>query len=107
MQYTQQAHLDELERIKLQIVKRYQPQQVILFGSLARGVIHKDSDIDLCIIIDTKDKRQIARDILLYVDSDKPFDVIVYTPEEWSRYQTDPASMAYSLCKEGKVIYYD
>lgn len=43
----------EIENIKLEIIERLKPlniNQVILFGSYAYGVPHKDSDIDLYVV---------------------------------------------------------
>jgi len=42
----------KLNNIISQIRDKYKPEQIILFGSLARGEFNKDSDIDLLIIKD-------------------------------------------------------
>jgi len=97
--------MQELDSIKEQIVSNYQPDKIILFGSLARGVVHKNSDIDLCVIKDTIDKRKLQRDISMHVDSNKPFDIIVYTPKEWDDLSLDKSRIAYIVSKEGKTIY--
>src|SRR5262245_65964754 len=46
---TTQAHIDRMVK---RIVKRFQPEQVILFGSHARGDAGPDSDVDLLIVMD-------------------------------------------------------
>lgn len=95
---------NELEKIIRQIAKRYQPKSMILFGSLARGVIHENSDIDLCIVIDTENKRKLAADMYLQVESEVPFDLIIYTPEEWKKHISNTSSFAYHILKEGRVL---
>lgn len=35
------------------IIKKYKPEKIILFGSLATGKVHEWSDIDLAIIKET------------------------------------------------------
>jgi len=40
----------KLNNIISQIRDKYKPEQIILFGSLARGEFNKDSDIDLLIM---------------------------------------------------------
>ena len=50
----------ELERIITLLKTEYDPEKIILFGSLATGNIHEWSDIDLFIIKET-DKRPIDR----------------------------------------------
>lgn len=72
----------EIENIKKQIMDQYHPSDIILFGSCAKGAIHKGSDIDLCVILETADKRQTIRNMLLDVNYDIDLDIVVYTPPE-------------------------
>jgi len=44
----------EIKNITDQIVKKYKPQKIILFGSAARGEFGPDSDLDFLIIKDDK-----------------------------------------------------
>ena len=48
---------NEVDYIKNQIVEKYSPEKIILFGSVAKGIFRDSSDIDLCIIKDTNNKR--------------------------------------------------
>lgn len=34
------------------VVEKYHPLKIVLFGSYARGDYHKDSDIDIAVIVD-------------------------------------------------------
>lgn len=92
---------NEIEKIKKQIIDKYHPADIILFGSCAKGLIRKGSDIDLCIVMDTSDKRQTVRDMLLEVDYDIDLDIVVYTPLEWSKYKDDNATMAGVIHRTG------
>lgn len=40
----------ELEKVTQQIIEKYRPDKIILFGSAARGDWNSDSDADLLII---------------------------------------------------------
>lgn len=51
---------EALERIVHTLVTEYQPEKIILFGSMATGDVGEWSDIDLAIIKDTP-KRFIER----------------------------------------------
>lgn len=97
--------MEELERIKNQIVKLYSPSKIILFGSLAKKCIKASSDIDICVIIDTDDKRALARDIYLNVEEKIPVDIVIYTNEEWELYHENTSSFLYNICKRGEIIY--
>ena len=91
----------EIENIKKQIMDQYHPSDIILFGSCAKGAIHKGSDIDLCVILETVDKRQTIRNMLLDVNYDIDLDIVVYTPAEWSKYKDDNATMAGVIHRTG------
>ena len=73
----------ELKRITEVIIREYKPQQMILFGSLARGATHEWSDIDLAIVKDTS-RRFIDRigDVFWLVRPKLALNVVVYTPQE-------------------------
>lgn len=53
----------ELDNIKNQIVNKFNPKEIVLFGSLAKGTFRSNSDIDLCIIKDTDNKRDLITKI--------------------------------------------
>lgn len=92
---------NEIEKIKKQVIDRYHPSDIILFGSCAKGRVRKGSDIDLCVIVETRDKRQTVRDMLLEVEYDVDLDIVVYTPSEWSKYKGDNATMAGVIHRTG------
>ncbi len=90
-----------VENLTQQLIERYNPIDIFLFGSYAKGVISKHSDVDLCLIIDTDDKRRLIYNILLNIESEIDFDIVIYTQEEWERYKTDPSSFGYIVFKSG------
>ncbi|MCM8900641.1 nucleotidyltransferase domain-containing protein [Caldicoprobacter algeriensis] len=92
---------DEIEKIKNQIVNKYNPDDIILFGSCAKGLVKRDSDIDICVILDTPDKRQTLREMLVDIEYDVDLDIVIYTPSEWSRYKDDRASFANIIKRTG------
>ena len=96
---------EEINNIKNQIVKKYDPKGIILFGSLAKGIFKINSDIDLCIIKDTDDKRKLLTDMYVCVESEIPFDLVLYTDEEWSKCISDKSSFAYIINNTGVKIY--
>lgn len=84
----------EIENIKKQIISRYNPIDIIIFGSCAKGRVSKSSDIDLCIIMNTKNKREVVCDMLLNIEYNVDLDIVVYTPEEWEYYKNDKTTFA-------------
>jgi predicted nucleotidyltransferase len=91
--------------IKSQVVAQCSPQTIWLFGSQAKGTAKANSDIDLCIIAEAPNKRQLLTDLYHDVLSDIPIDFILYTPIEWQEAVADPQSFAYKICQEGVRLY--
>lgn len=96
----------EIQRIKDQIVKIYQPEKIILFGSAARGDFTEDSDIDMLVVKETsKPKIDRIKKILLSVDYNVPFEPLVYTPSELRKRKLLGDSFILEVLNKGKVIY--
>jgi len=95
----------EIDNITRQFIKIYNPHKLILFGSQAKNKSTAKSDIDLCIITKTDNKRTVLADMYLNIECDKPFDLLLYTPDEWERSVTDHTSFAYRINKEGVVLH--
>lgn len=96
---------NEINLIMEQIVSHYAPSKIVLFGSQANGTATKKSDIDLCVVKDTENKRELLTDMYLNIESSKPFDLLLYTEAEWSQCVKDITSFAYLINKKGTVIY--
>jgi len=99
----------ELKKITDKIVKGYKPEKIVLFGSLANGNIRKNSDIDLLIVKDTKEKYwdRVKKVINKCLD-DTWFsvDFFVVTPEELERArQENRFFITQEVFPKGKVIY--
>jgi len=90
--------IDEIVKL---IKNRYHPVDVYLFGSCARGMVTKHSDIDICLVADTDNKRKMAMDIQLDINCDADVDVVIYTPNEWKKYKDDPSTFAHIIAKKG------
>jgi predicted nucleotidyltransferase len=89
------------------LLRRYDPDRVYLFGSQARDEADDMSDIDIVIIMPTKlpflDRiRRIAKRLPISLGA---VDLLVYTPEEWRQMQLDGNAFAETIVEEGKVIY--
>ena len=89
------------------IVRDFDPLQIILFGSQARGEADRDSDIDLLVVFaELTDKRKTAIDIdRALADLPVAKDIIVSTPEELERSRTRIGSVLRYAQQEGKVLW--
>lgn len=95
----------EIEKIKNEIVEKFHPQKIILFGSCAKGLTTKKSDIDICVVAETDNKRKLVQNILLQVNYNVDLDVVIYTPEEWGKYKEDASCFANIISKTGVILF--
>ena len=100
---------DWIRSITAKIVKEYQPQRIVLFGSYAYGVPGPDSDIDLLIIKDTPDRaidrrikvRRILRDPQRMI----PCSPVVITPGELEARLALGDQFLQTVLDHGELLY--
>ncbi len=97
----------DIKRVAKKIGVAANAEQVILFGSHARGNAHAESDVDLFIIADSHEPRFKRSRKLYKLFSPYPFsmDLLVYTPEEVEAGKQTPLSFVSAVLREGKVVY--
>lgn len=61
------------------------------------------SGASICVVAATDDKDTLAHRLYLEIDSDISFDVLIYTPEEWSALLADPQSYASRIAEKGQA----
>lgn len=98
------SHLNEVVK---RIVEAVDPAQIILFGSYAYGTPHKESDIDILVIMETdlpRHKRPVALNRVL-AGLLIPKDILVYTPEEVAEWKDVPQAFITRITKKGVILY--
>jgi len=88
------------------IVNKFRPDKIMLFGSYAKGDPSFESDVDLLVIMDTKQSTwDLAVEISLAVKHSFPMDIIVRTPQEIaSRLQYGDVFIK-NIMETGKILY--
>ena len=96
-----------LEDVVTRIVEVAHPDQIILFGSAARGDMESHSDVDLLVVKEgTFSRGALTEEIYMnLIGAGRAVDVLVVTPEEIKRYQKSPSLVINPALKEGQVIY--
>lgn len=104
---TKKAIFRKLNNITHQIVAKFSPEKIILFGSYAWGTPGTDSDIDLFIVKKTKrSTRDVAREIDESLwGSFLPIDIIVYTPENAKKRLRMKDFFINDIFSKGKILY--
>ena len=99
---------ETIQAITQLIVERFQPEQVILFGSVARGEENEHSDLDLMVVLRHNDKQgrdgyairlAIAQNFVL------PVDILIRSADVLARYRRDPNSMLSRMLEDSEVLY--
>ena len=83
------------------------PEQIILFGSHARGEAREDSDVDLLVVMrDLPHPRQEMarlRHELAFLGI--PVDVLVVSKSNFDKWSDAPSTTLFWAKREGKVLY--
>jgi uncharacterized protein len=96
-----------LAEITQRIVAVSDPQEIILFGSQARGEAGPDSDLDLLVIKDgvASPRAEAARIYRALAGITTPVDVVVARSDYVRRHRDVIGTIVRPALREGKVIY--
>lgn len=99
-----QAVINEMVR---RIRESIHPDKIILFGSHARGMAGRESDVDLLVImpIEGSKRKKTVQIYHLLAGMGIPKDVIVATPQEVNKYRDVVGTIYRSALQEGKIVY--
>ena len=97
----------KIDKVVQQIIERFHPEKIILFGSHAQGTAGPDSDVDLLVVMRLEGScRKKATEIdLALADREVPLDLIVITPEQFERDRDRIGTIVRPAVREGKVVY--
>lgn len=96
----------DIQKIVRQIVARFRPQKIILFGSYARGKPTPDSDVDLLVVMETDERAlHAAAHISAAIDHPFPLNVLVMSPEEFEETNAVAGGLAYPAHHWGTVRF--
>ncbi len=97
----------EIQSIIVQIIQKYHPQKIILFGSAGRGEYDKVNDLDFLII--KKDVPSYGLDRMRQldelIDRNIAADMLVYRPDEFEDRIKLGDPFIKTILGEGRVLY--
>lgn len=97
--------IDEIIReLADRIVSLCDPEEIWLYSrktDLADRII----SFKLCIVTTTSNKAAVETEIYLQLDCASPYDLTIYTTEEWAAAGRNPNSFARSILTKGQKLY--
>lgn len=99
--------MEKIDAMVRRIVKHFDPEKIILFGSHARGTAGPDSDVDFLVVMPVRgSKRDKQIEIRRALHEFRfPKDIIVTTPEDFAWREEIPGTIERPAAREGKVLY--
>ena len=95
-----------IQRVADEIVRRFRPRRIILFGSHAYGSPTPDSDVDLLVAMDTQ-LRTVDQAVAIREAVDLPFpaDLLVRTPRQIEERLAMGDQFLAEILSRGIVLY--
>ena len=102
---TKQQIDEEVKKITAQLIEKYKPEKIILFGSAARG--EDANDLDFLIIKNEVPYYGIdrMREVRRLVNKTEAADFLVVKSDEWQKQALANSSFYQTVNREGKVLY--
>lgn len=95
-----------IQNITQQIIEKYDPDKIILFGSFVYGKPKENSDVDLMVIKKTSQTfGQRLRTMAKITNAPIDRDIIVYSPREWEQSLKEKNPFIVDIDNRGKVLY--
>jgi predicted nucleotidyltransferase len=98
---------ETIQKIISIIVKEISPEKIILFGSRAKGNMHKDSDYDICVLKTGIENIRKVKHKLYYdlYDAKEAIDLVVNTPEKFEILKEDKYLVYKNIYQDGVILY--
>lgn len=97
----------EIQSITKQLIDKYQPEKIILFGSAARDQFTEGSDLDFLLIKADIPEFGYQRmyQVRKMLKKSVPADFVIYKPEEFQKLVVTNEPFIATILKEGKILY--
>ena len=100
---------EQIEMLVNKLKEKFNVRQIFIFGSQAYGKPDEESDIDLCVITELKNKRKIdiiremRRELIDLISN--PLDILVYTEKEFNERAGLRSTLEHKILRDGIKVY--
>ena len=95
---------NEITVVVREITRLFAPSCIYLYNRRF-GASGGTSAFKLCVIAGFESKERAEREIYTKIDSEIPFDVLLYTQAEWRNLLDSPGTFARKIHENGVVVY--
>lgn len=91
---------DEIKRL-------FDVEKIIVFSIKRCEKNNCVTDLDVCVVssVVPEDRNAWLKKAYLEIDSEIPFDLFLYTPEDWESLTQDDSSFASRIARKGCVVF--
>jgi len=107
-QYGELIAPETIDGVVRTIAENFHPRKIVLFGSYASGNPTPDSDLDLLVVMESDQPRQVKRSVpmhMMFRPTPCPMDILVYTPDEVAYWNGTVNHIVTEAMSRGKVMY--
>ena len=102
----QEATKNEIRNFVNEVVQRFDPERIVLFGSHASDSTTLDSDVDLLVVMDFEGRpHQQAFEIRRTIKRSFPLDLLVRRPADVNRRLRMGDFFIKDIMQKGRVLY--
>lgn len=95
-----------IAKLSERIVREFQPERIILFGSYAYGQPRPDSDVDLLVVLPFEGRAfRKSVEILNRISPEFSVDLLARRPEDTARRYAEGDPLIREALDHGKVLY--
>ena len=95
--------MENIRQTARSLAGRFSPERLILF-SRKTDLEGKTASYKLCMVAAVADKQAAQREIFAVQEEGPPFEVLIYTPQEWARELPRPGSFAGRVQRMGRDL---
>ena len=99
---------ESIQTITQLIVQRFQPEQIILFGSVARGSADENSDLDLMVVLRPGEEPPLRGNPIRHAIAERfllPVDLLIRSYETFTTHRPNPNSMLSRMLEDSEILY--
>jgi hypothetical protein len=94
----------DIAEVVERIAEGFAPEKIYLF-SHKRGQLGRSAGFKLCVVVESEDIELTERRIYLAVESEVPYDLVLYTPETFLELLAHKGSFAGRVVEKGRLVY--